>query len=469
MNIQQHLDLLSSTKQNIKTAIETRGVAVGTVPFSAYANKIGEIARTPLADDWSDAYYQSVAASVIPYTRPADWLELPILTNTESRVIILKAVMSGVSNYCALSATGDYTVDWGDNTIENIASGTTAYHIYSYDASALDGTESTLGYKQAIVQIYPQVGATLTSVNLQRGHNLASAAYTSRFLIIDIAGPSLTSVMLGADTDTTVPTAVYHTMLEHLQIRQNVITNMNGLCYGCESLRTVDLHTASATSTENMFSYCYNLQTVPALNLASVTNADGMFYYCKNLLTVPVLDMPAAASTTGMFSECYNLQTIPVILTPNATDMGHMFSYCYNLKNLPVFATASVTGMSSMFSDCYSLHTIPVLDTENVTDIGYMFSECYSLHTVPSIDISSAADMVNTFDRCVGLRSMQAMSASVSFSVGDCMLSAAALDSLYDNLATAVGQTIDVTGNWGTMSDDTTIATIKGWTVVGSA
>jgi hypothetical protein len=45
------------------------------------------------------------------------------------------------------------------------------------------------------------------------------------------------------------------------------------------------------------------------------------------------------------------------------------------------------------------------------------------------------------------------------------ILSGAALDEIYTNLATVVGKTIIVTGNYGTASDDPTIATAKGWTV----
>ena len=46
-------------------------------------------------------------------------------------------------------------------------------------------------------------------------------------------------------------------------------------------------------------------------------------------------------------------------------------------------------------------------------------------------------------------------------------LSSDALNEIYTNLATVTGQTITVTGNYGTAGDDPTIATAKGWTVTG--
>jgi hypothetical protein len=41
------------------------------------------------------------------------------------------------------------------------------------------------------------------------------------------------------------------------------------------------------------------------------------------------------------------------------------------------------------------------------------------------------------------------------------------LNEIYTNLATVTGQTITVTGNYGTSSDNPAIATAKGWTVTG--
>ena len=46
-------------------------------------------------------------------------------------------------------------------------------------------------------------------------------------------------------------------------------------------------------------------------------------------------------------------------------------------------------------------------------------------------------------------------------------LSASALNEIYTNLPTKTGQSLTVTGNWGTSGDDPTIATAKGWTVTG--
>jgi hypothetical protein len=52
-------------------------------------------------------------------------------------------------------------------------------------------------------------------------------------------------------------------------------------------------------------------------------------------------------------------------------------------------------------------------------------------------------------------------------SILNCKLSAAALNSYYTALPTVTGQTLTVTGNWGTATDNPAIATAKGWAVTG--
>jgi hypothetical protein len=65
------------------------------------------------------------------------------------------------------------------------------------------------------------------------------------------------------------------------------------------------------------------------------------------------------------------------------------------------------------------------------------------------------------------LTRIQAKDFKFTFSVASCNLSSSALNEIYTNLPTVSGQTITVSGNYGTAGDDPTIATAKGWTVSG--
>jgi hypothetical protein len=62
---------------------------------------------------------------------------------------------------------------------------------------------------------------------------------------------------------------------------------------------------------------------------------------------------------------------------------------------------------------------------------------------------------------------MKATGIAQNISVANCKLSATKLNEIYSNLKTVTGKTITVTGNYGTASDDPSIAIAKGWTVTG--
>jgi surface protein len=95
------------------------------------------------------------------------------------------------------------------------------------------------------------------------------------------------------------------------------------------------------------------------------------------------------------------------------------------------------------------------------------FAYCYALKSVPALDVSSVTNFGSTFNVCYSLSRIEATGFRFSFAPG-ASLSADALNEIYTNLPTVTGQTITVTGNYGTSGDDPTIATAKGWTVVGS-
>ena len=98
MSIADKLTYLAGTKTAIKDAIEAKGVTVGDIPFRQYATKIGDIGGGGSPD---------------PYSRPADWLEMPTLTEGQQKVVGLHAVWPHDSNFCAFTVSGAYTVDWG--------------------------------------------------------------------------------------------------------------------------------------------------------------------------------------------------------------------------------------------------------------------------------------------------------------------------------------------------------------------
>ena len=87
----------------------------------------------------------------------------------------------------------------------------------------------------------------------------------------------------------------------------------------------------------------------------------------------------------NMFSFCFNLTSIPQLDTSNVSNMNRMFSGCVSLTIIPQMDTRSVTNMNQMFNGCSSLTSIPQLDASNVTDMNRMFSNCSSLTTLDGL------------------------------------------------------------------------------------
>jgi surface protein len=534
-----------------------------------------------------------------PWVRNPQWLALPTVLPTDQKFVGLYAIFP-LSNFIALVAAGDYTVDWGDGVTENFASGVVAYHEYDYTNAAFNGTLTDAGYKQAIVTVTPQSGQNLTYLNLNQKHNQTNLqAYASGFLDIAVSSAELTDLRVAASTPSSTAGLINFNLLEQfslinsdckqlnnlfnaarsLQSIGNFVTSpdapvtaavtftdtgdlvtlaahgfrngdsvlfttitsttgitvgttyyiintttdtfqvstayggaavalttngtgtavygssMQGMFQNCTKLTSVPLfntanvtnmqsmfnvnrsltsvplfNTANVTNMNSMFSNCSSLTSIPLFNTANVTNMQQIFNGCASLTTVPLFNTANVTNMQTMFNNCTSLTTVPLFNTANVTNMQSMFQNCNGLTFVPLFNTANVTNMNSMFSNCSSLTSIPLFNTANVTNMQQIFNGCLSLTSVPALvttAVTSSSNFSSMFATCPSLTRIEAKDFRFTFSVANCKLSSAALNEIYTNLPIAVGQTITVTGNYGTAGDDPTIATLKGWTVSG--
>jgi len=361
-------------------------------------------------------------------------------------------------------------------------------------ALTTDGTGQLLPYRIATVTITPQAANNLTSINLFVKHNQSGLAdgYSTGWLDLAYAASTITSLTIGNSTTTVRLNNLervrlnqlgsitsFSNLFQNLFLLQNLeiastittITNMTLMFGTCVSLKTVPLfNTASVTDMSSMFSGCSSLQEVPLLNTASVTTMSSMFGTCTSLQTVPLFNTILVNTMSSMFSSCFSLFTVPLFNTVAVTNMSSMFATCVSLKTVPLLNTAIVTNMSTMFSSCVSLKNIPLFNTVAVTNMGSMFSGCNSLTSIPALittAVTSLSNFSNIFSTCNSLARIEAKNFRFTFSVASCKLSATSLDEIYTNLPIAVSQTITVTGNYGTATDNPAIATAKGWTVTG--
>ena len=193
--------------------------------------------------------------------------------------------------------------------------------------------------------------------------------------------------------------------------------------------------------------------------------------------TTPILEITLSApncTTLLIGNSTGNLKLLEqcTILSHNTTNLSNLFDRCSSLQSVPLFNTSAVINMSNTFNGCSSLQSIPLFDTSAATNMSSMFSGCTSLQSIPSLNCSSATTITSFAANCNGLKRCQATGIKGTVSFANCTLGANELNEIYANLADLNGlptQTITVTNNYGTATDNPAIAQppAKNWTVVG--
>jgi surface protein len=325
-----------------------------------------------------------------------------------------------------------------------------------------------------------QVGAMTSTANMFQGcsalrnvelFNTAAVTNTA-FMFKDCR--SLTTVPLFNTAAVTTMQQMFFgsTLLRSVPLFNTAaVTDMSQMFQDCSSLTAVPLfNTAAVTNMGSMFSGCSSLTTVPLFNTAAVTNMSSMFSSSTILKSVPLFNTAAVTNMGSMFQACSSLTTVPLFNTAAVTFMNSMFNSCRSLKSVPLFNTAAVTLMNGMFQSCVSLTTVPLFNTAAVTNMSLMFFNCGVLQAVPAFNtaaVPASSGFNSMFTSTPNIRRIQATPFRFTFSVGSCKLSAAALNEIYTNLPSVTSQTITVSGNYGTASDNPAIATAKGWAVSG--
>jgi hypothetical protein len=122
-----------------------------------------------------------------------------------------------------------------------------------------------------------------------------------------------------------------------------------------------------------------------------------------------------------------------------------------------------------MFYGCYSLQTIPLLNTSAGTTFTYMFFNCFSLQSIPLLNTALGTTFGSMLSGCYSLKKCILQGAKKNSSINNSILGATELNNLFTALGTSTpaGQSITITGNPGAATCTRSIATAKGWTVIG--
>ena len=432
------------------------------------------------------------------WTRPDDWLPLPVAATHQVTMIV--AVQDHWSNFAALAVTsvGGYTVDWGDGTVDTLGSGDQAEHTYDWSDPAFDGTETSRGFKQAVVTVTGS--GPVTELDLSRAHSGSGYQPTNPWLDVELNVPACTYCLISTYE-------CWANLVERVRFTAcgalSVTANMFRMALNLQDIEFVPGMFETTTSAAEMFNWCYALKRVefPVGSWAAITSANAMFWGCYSLreVVIPEGGFAAVTNASSLFSDCYALERIvlPDGALSAATTADYCFYYCSALRELTLGAGAlqAAIDVSYCFSsinalpelvlpdgalaaaidatDCFSWSSrlgrlvLPTGALSVAETIDNAFQGLYALEwlDLPAGSLSAVTSADAAFLYAGTLARVTNCSMPISFSIEYNALSAEALDEIYTALPPA-SATITVSGNPGVGGDDPTIATAKGWTVV---
>jgi surface protein len=436
------------------------GTGTYTASGTTLARSVSESSNSGSPLNLSGSAVVFVGATAEDFFRSAPWVRNPSWPACEAssgnnKIVGLYAVWPGDGigaggNFFAVTISGAYTIDFGDGTTTNFATGATAYYEYDYNDADLANTNGPItftdstdtvnrtahGYSNGnIVEFYNIV----TTTGLSEGQSYYVINATANTFQISLTSGG-SAVALTNDGSATLLPYKIATVTITPQVANN-LTNVNffvkhnqtglqaystgwldiaiaapsctALAIGSSAnslrhgyLERVRLNElGSITSFSGLFQQCRYLQNIVIANtITTVTNMTSMFFGCSSLTTIPLFNTASVTNMSSMFIGCSSLTTVPLFNTASVTTMASMFSGCAALPTVPPFSTTSaLNNTSGMFSGCSSLNAVPLFNTSAVNNTNTMFNNCTSLTTVPLFNTASVTTMASMFSGCAAL------------------------------------------------------------------
>ena len=277
-------------------------------------------------------------------------------------------------------------------------------------------------------------------------------------------------------------------------------TSVGGLFFNNYNITKLpDLNFPLATSMGSPVAYCPNITEIGNIHAPLATSAYAALANNTSLLKVGNIHIPVATAVNQMFNYNSCLRQVGTITTGTAlTSMDSMYYMCQEIVN-PVMPsnTQNVSSANSLFAYCRNMVKAPVLNLLATScNSSNMFQECNKMVDASQVRITFAITASSMYANCsamtkpatagyvydntapsfaTGCRSLQrfppgVLSISRAFSVANSGLTTAGLNAMFTSLPTAYyfgSEAITITGCPGAATCNRTIATDKGWTVVG--
>lgn len=401
------------------------------------------------------------------WVRNPSWLSITEPASNEQKFVGLYAVYPQ-SNFVALSAEGNYTVNWGDGTIENFNSGVTAYHEYDYTDSDLIGTEISVnlvvatstvernshGYKNGMEITFNSIADPSIGVFSTITYFVVEAT-TNTFRISETKGGTPISFSVADTTATVLPyrQAVVTVTMQSGQTftslnlnRKHNKTNLQSYSSGFLDIaisgpNLTDLRIGATYPDASLREITFNnLENVKVVN-SKLKNLNQLLSNCSSLKKVVIdnknNDAPSVLNVTFTpatdrinanshgLSDGDSVYLTDVVVATGSNPIGDNVAYWVVNKTANDFQlsisyngppiTFDITGtgkvhvadsMVGTFANCYRLTEVDMAYTGNVVNMTSMFLNCSSIKTIPYMDTSYARETAYMFSGCSRIKNI---------------------------------------------------------------
>lgn len=456
--ISEKLELLKSTKENIKQAIIQQGVSVSdTDPFALYADKIRSIEGGGGCDE------------PYPFQPNADMLMLKELFTTYNNPDY--PTVSYTSRLC-FAVYDDYDSEiikpsWQSAGIETSDG---SYYEYSTTKSVVhiwnvENDIQSLVYPEKKIRWYIMYMKT-TAVNLIN-INLSNTAF---YCFID--NFFISADMLGYMSNL----EYFDTMGENTKLSyyDNLMSNFYE---GLPKLKSVPVVTINSTAKSKTFNYMFryntNLINVPDNVFAEMTTNNMAYMFdnsgikqTQNIVT----NSTTLGSFAGMYRDCFRLEKSDNLNLQYGNNIDYYFQRCYILNYVNNLSIPNVTTANNLCEDCWKLNSISFNGSNKITSMAYGFRRCYNLREIIGLDADLITNFTSAFDNCYSLIRLNMTNIQANLDLSDCIaFNREGILEILNNLKTvSTAKSITLERNVFALlsEEDKAIATNKNWRII---
>ncbi len=420
-------------------ALPTHAVPAPPLPLPAWQISYGS--QPPMPDP----------SAAEPWQRPVDWLPLPAIQPGEQKLVGLFAVYPGEGNVLAVRAAGNYTVDWGDGTVEHVTSpAETIRRHQEWFGNSLYGPSDRFWITAASNTSWQQriEGTFLVYCN---GNRLSASEYRLEENNGNVELVLTTPLPNGAYSYFYGSWSWGETVIEPIKAEHRYSYNTVSAASRCSrgyrqvivtitpqpgaNLTVVDLSPRHSSISQDdastpwldlalslpraeggasivfcgcerysTYDYLGSVERITIHDAGGASNFGWLLYYAGALRVFQLHRAEALEEMDGMCCYCYALEQVQLPPLPHVTTASEAFYECTSLRQLNLEGMASLSDASYLVYGCNLLKQLRLAGITSLTSLEWACQEAPELERVWIEDAEALQSTAYLFSNCRSLR-----------------------------------------------------------------